>query len=156
MRFHDSPPVIKSKKLSTKLFGLCSDESIISHRMILNRYLLFCVYFALTFEQVLTILRLRIILRLLFIFLLFREFQHYSIRSILANSPSYNHPYFIWITIAFLWIFAWIGIDLSLSKQPQLERLKLLKHCLLASIRLVVWFDFTKKYHICIRNIMVS
>ena len=44
MRFHDSPPVIKSKKLSTKLFGLCSDESIISHKMILNRYLLFCVY----------------------------------------------------------------------------------------------------------------
>ena len=44
MRFHDSPPVIKSKKLSTKLFGLCSDESIISHWMILNRYLLFCVY----------------------------------------------------------------------------------------------------------------
>ena len=36
--------MIKSKKLSTKLFGLCSDESIISHRMILNRYLLFCVY----------------------------------------------------------------------------------------------------------------
>ena len=32
---------------------------------------------------------------LIFIFLLFREFQHYSIRSILANSPSYNHPYFI-------------------------------------------------------------
>ena len=45
MRFHDSPPVIKSKKLSTKLFRLCSDESIISHRMILNRYSLFCVYF---------------------------------------------------------------------------------------------------------------
>ena len=44
MRFHDSPPVIKSKKLSTKLFRLCSDESIISHRMILNRYSLFCVY----------------------------------------------------------------------------------------------------------------
>ena len=44
MRFHDSPPVVKSKKLSTKLFGLCSDESIISHWMILNRYLLFCVY----------------------------------------------------------------------------------------------------------------
>ena len=36
--------MIKSKKLSTKLFGLCSDESIISHWMILNRYLLFCVY----------------------------------------------------------------------------------------------------------------
>ena len=45
MRFHDSPPVIKSKKLSTKLFGLCSDESIISHRMILKRYSLFGVYF---------------------------------------------------------------------------------------------------------------
>ena len=44
MRFHNSPPVAKSKKLSTKLFGLCSDESIISHRMILNRYSLFCVY----------------------------------------------------------------------------------------------------------------
>lgn len=44
MRFHDSPPVIKSKKLSTKLFGLCSDESIISHRMILKRYSLFGVY----------------------------------------------------------------------------------------------------------------
>ena len=44
MRFHNSPPVAKSKKLSTKLFGLCSDESIISHWMILNRYLLFCVY----------------------------------------------------------------------------------------------------------------
>ena len=36
--------MIKSKKLSTKLFRLCSDESIISHRMILNRYSLFCVY----------------------------------------------------------------------------------------------------------------
>ena len=36
--------MIKSKKLSTKLFGLCSNESIISHWMILNRYLLFCVY----------------------------------------------------------------------------------------------------------------
>ena len=36
--------MVKSKKLSTKLFGLCSDESIISHWMILNRYLLFCVY----------------------------------------------------------------------------------------------------------------
>lgn len=44
MRFHNSPPVAKSKKLSTKLFGLCSDESIISHWMILNRYSLFCVY----------------------------------------------------------------------------------------------------------------
>ena len=44
VRFHDSLPVVKSKKLSTKLFGLCSDESIISHWMILNRYLLFCVY----------------------------------------------------------------------------------------------------------------
>ncbi|MEJ8733022.1 hypothetical protein WKT17_15565, partial [Blautia sp. HCN-20427] len=31
--------------LSTKLFGLCSDESIISHRMILKRYSLFGVYF---------------------------------------------------------------------------------------------------------------
>ncbi|MED9966784.1 MAG: acyltransferase family protein, partial [Blautia sp.] len=49
VRFHDSPPVIKSKKLSTKLFRLCSDESIISHRMILNRYSLFCVY--VTFNQ---------------------------------------------------------------------------------------------------------
>ncbi len=47
---NNSPPVAKSKKLSSKLFGLCSDESIISHRMILNRYSLFCVYnyFALT------------------------------------------------------------------------------------------------------------
>ena len=36
--------MIKSKKLSTKLFRLCSDEPIISHRMILNRYSLFCVY----------------------------------------------------------------------------------------------------------------
>ena len=42
--FQTSPPVAKSKELSTKLFGLCSDESIISHRMILNRYSLFCVY----------------------------------------------------------------------------------------------------------------
>ena len=41
---HDSPPVAKSKKLNTKLFGLCSDKSIISHWIILNRYLLFCVY----------------------------------------------------------------------------------------------------------------
>ena len=45
VRIHDSPPVIKSKKLSTKLFRLCSDESIISHSRILNRYSLFCVYF---------------------------------------------------------------------------------------------------------------
>ena len=44
MRFHDSPPVTRSKKLSTKLFRLYSDESIISYRMILNRYSLFCVY----------------------------------------------------------------------------------------------------------------
>ena len=44
MRFHDSPPVAKSKKLSTKLFGLYNDESIISHRMILKRYSLFGVY----------------------------------------------------------------------------------------------------------------
>ena len=42
--FQTSPPVAKSKELSTKLFGLCSDESIISHWMILNRYSLFCVY----------------------------------------------------------------------------------------------------------------
>lgn len=36
--------MVKSKKLSTKLFRLCSDESIISHSRILNRYSLFCVY----------------------------------------------------------------------------------------------------------------
>ena len=44
LRFHTPPPVVKSKKLSTKLFGLYSGEPIISHRMILNRYLLFNVY----------------------------------------------------------------------------------------------------------------
>ena len=51
MRFHNSPPVIKSKKLSTKLFGLCSDESIISHWMILNRYSLFCVYDLMSIDE---------------------------------------------------------------------------------------------------------
>ena len=50
--FHDSPPVIKFKKLSTKLLEHCSDESIISHRMILKRYLLFCVYKSWAGEEV--------------------------------------------------------------------------------------------------------
>ncbi len=44
MRFHDSPPVTKSKKLSIKLFGFYSDEFIIPHLMILKRYSLFGVY----------------------------------------------------------------------------------------------------------------
>ena len=38
-------PIAKSKRLSTKLFGLCSDGSIISYLRILNRYSLICVYF---------------------------------------------------------------------------------------------------------------
>ena len=36
----NSPPVAKSKKLSTKLFGLYNDESIISQGIILKRCLL--------------------------------------------------------------------------------------------------------------------
>mgnify|MGYP003278182876 CR=1 FL=1 len=44
MRFHDSPPVAKSKKLSAKLFERYSDESINPHLMILKRYSLFGVY----------------------------------------------------------------------------------------------------------------
>lgn len=44
MKFQSSSPVAKSKKLSTKLFGLYSEESIISHLMILKRYSLFCIY----------------------------------------------------------------------------------------------------------------
>ena len=56
MRFHDSPPVAKSKKLSTKLFGLYSDESIIPYLMILKRYSLFCVYgYALNQEKYLRV-----------------------------------------------------------------------------------------------------